>query len=132
MNYEENVKQAIIEANIILNDWTTSGKSQSKIEFDLNGMLKSVFIKNLKSDYQTNSVIANSIKFEGILTVSNILRGITVLFTHHYRASEGIYDNIRQAVLKMNFNELALKFKDYKPVKELEEIEFKSIEEIVF
>lgn len=128
---KDKLKLAIIEANTILSDWTNLGKNQSKILFDVNGMVKTSICKNLKtSDYKTSSVIVNSIEIECILNDDNTIKGIVSKYSYHYRADKNLHENIRTILSTLDYKELANSKK--KEIKELEQIDYKTIKEIVF
>jgi len=133
MDYKEHLKTAIIECNRIIHDWVSSGKPKNIIIFDLNGMIKTTIVRNLKSiDYKFNSQIINSIDIEGILNNnSDSLSGIIVKFTHKLRSSENIFNIIRDNIQKINFEELYLTQK-LKSINNLDEIDFNTIKQIKF
>lgn len=129
---KEVIQEAIKEANIIINSWFNMGKSYQHIIVDLNGMIKSLFIKNIQGcNWRSKDRATNSFEVEANMNPEYYIQGITILPTTSWKSQQHIYDTLKEIISAIDFKSLIVK-REEKSIQDIKQFNLKSIEEITF
>lgn len=129
---KEQITEAIKEANSILDSWLNMGKSYYHILSDLNGMIKSLLIKNMQeANWRSKDRITSSFDIEAQMNAEYTIQGITILPTTSWKSQQHIYDTLKEIISAIDFKSLIVK-REEKSIQDIKQFNFKSIEEITF